>query len=260
VSKRVGAFIHNYICMEEKRKRSSIDDKYLIPASIIVAGFLVAGGLYLGMSSPSSPTAQLAAGDTTGTTDTDNGPVATDINIQPVSSSDHIRGNADAPVKIVEFSDFECPFCDRFHPTLQEVMQDYDGQVAWVYRHFPLDSIHSNARPAAEASECVAALGGNDAFWTFADSLFANQTTGGFTRMGELAAQAGVSRTAFDACVLSNQYAQNVSDDLADATASGGRGTPHSVVIAPNGKTYAISGAQPYSAVAAIIDLALQEN
>lgn len=92
--------------------------------------------------------------------------------IKPITGEDHIFGNSDAPIKIVEFSDLECPFCQKFHPTVKQIVEDYDGQVTWVYRHFPLESIHSYARPAAEASECVAELGGNDAFWQYLDLLF----------------------------------------------------------------------------------------
>ncbi len=78
---------------------------------------------------------------------------------------DHIRGNPDAPVTLVEYSDFECPFCKRFHPTVKRIVDEYGGRVRWVYRHFPLDEIHPvKARREAAAAECAAELGGNDAF------------------------------------------------------------------------------------------------
>jgi len=78
---------------------------------------------------------------------------------------------ANAPVKIVEFSDTECPFCKRFHTTMQQVVKDSNGQVAWVYRHFPLDQLHSKARKEAEATECAAELGGNEKFWAYLNRL-----------------------------------------------------------------------------------------
>jgi len=93
-------------------------------------------------------------------------------NMRPVGVDDHVRGDRSAPVMLVEYSDFECPFCAQFHPTLEKALDDFDGQVAWTYRHFPLTSIHAEALPAALASECAAELGGEDAFWDFADSLF----------------------------------------------------------------------------------------
>ena len=92
----------------------------------------------------------------------------------PVTDTDHVRGNIDAEIMIIEYSDFDCPFCGRFHESMQSVVDKYPGnEVAWVYRHFPLEQIHPNAPGVALASECVAELGGNDAFWTFADGYLA---------------------------------------------------------------------------------------
>src|SRR6185295_5043808 len=83
--------------------------------------------------------------------------------VKPVAAEDHIRGDLAAPVKVIEFSDFECPFCKGFHATMKQVMADYekDGKVAWVYRHFPIDELHSKARKEAQAAECAGELGGN---------------------------------------------------------------------------------------------------
>ena len=94
--------------------------------------------------------------------------------MRPVSKdSDHIRGNPAAPVTLVEYSDFECPFCKRFHTTAKRLVDESGGRVKWVYRHFPLDELHPvKARQEAVASECAAELGGNDAFWKFADRLY----------------------------------------------------------------------------------------
>ncbi|HEY4512123.1 MAG TPA: thioredoxin domain-containing protein [Candidatus Paceibacterota bacterium] len=94
-------------------------------------------------------------------------------NMEPVTAKDHIKGNSSAPVKIVEYSDLECPFCKRFHATMLEVMSTYgkDGKVAWVFRHFPLAQLHSKAPKEAEAAECAAELGGNDGFWKFVDKI-----------------------------------------------------------------------------------------
>jgi thiol-disulfide isomerase/thioredoxin len=95
--------------------------------------------------------------------------------IKPVTSQDHVKGNPNAPIKIVAYSDFECPFCQRFHNTMNELMEKYgeDGEVAWVFRQFPLEQLHPvKAQAVAVASECANELAGNDGFWKFADRYF----------------------------------------------------------------------------------------
>jgi protein-disulfide isomerase len=97
----------------------------------------------------------------------------TKIDLDPVTEKDHIAGNPQADLMIVEYSDPECPFCKRFHETMMQAMDEYgkQGKVAWVYRHFPLDSIHSKARHEAEAVECAGELGGNEKFWEYLNKL-----------------------------------------------------------------------------------------
>lgn len=238
-----------------------------IPLSILVAGALIAGAIYFGGGTVSQLTASGTGAlpsvnnvaDSGGSPSVAGTQGGDQVNIKPVDDQDHIRGNADAPVKIVEFSDYECPFCNSVHPTLKQVVEEYNGQVAWVYRQFPLESIHPRARAAAEGSECVAALGGNDAFWAFTDKIFEDQQTN-LSQLASVAESIGVNAAAFQNCLDSKQYSQAVDDDLADAAAAGGRGTPYSIVIAPNGKTYAVSGAQPYATFKSIIDIALNDK
>jgi len=92
-----------------------------------------------------------------------------------VSESDHINGSLDAELFLIEYSDYQCPYCQSFHQTAKDAIESYEGRVAWVYRHFPLDSIHPDARPAAIASECIAKLGGEEAFWQFTNAAFGTQ-------------------------------------------------------------------------------------
>lgn len=99
-------------------------------------------------------------------------------NLPPVDENDHIRGDENAQVTIIEYSDYDCPFCSRFHETMKQVVDEYDGQVRWVYRHFPLPQLHPNATAVAEASECVAAQEGEDAYWAFSDKYFATKGSG----------------------------------------------------------------------------------
>lgn len=230
------------------------------PIAIVIAGVFIAGAvLFTSGNSATTAHAPQDAGhgmeqeDTTG-----------DIN--PITEADHIRGNPDAPVKIVEYSDFACPFCQQFHGTLQNIMETYgaDGQVAWVYRHFPLDQLHPrNARAAAVASECVAAQGGNDAFWQFTDTYFERTPSNDradASLISEIAAETGINMEQFEACRTSGEFDQNVQEDIDNAVATGGRGTPWSVVVGPNGKTFPLSGAQPAAAVQQVIELALNEQ
>lgn len=189
--------------------------------------------------------------------------------VKPVMSEDHIRGNANASVKIVEFSDFECPFCKSFHTSVKQVMNDYEknGQVAWVYRHFPIDELHSKARKEAQASECAAELGGNKAFWGFADGLFEiapsnNQLD--LAMLPKIAEDLGIDKVKFAACLEGDlrggKFAAHIESNVQDATASGGTGTPYSLVINSKGHIFPINGAESYEAVKAIIDTALKEE
>ena len=190
-------------------------------------------------------------------------------NVKQVDSQDHILGNPKAAVRLVEYSDFECPFCKRFHPVVKQIMDEYgkDGRVALVYRHFPLDSLHSKARMEAQASECANELGGNDAFWAYADKIFEVTPSNNnldLKLLPKLAEEIGLDRTKFEDClkgdVKGGKYADRIEADYQSATAAGGTGTPYSIVIAANGKTFPINGAQPYEVIKSAIDLALAEK
>lgn len=183
---------------------------------------------------------------------------STSISIQPVTSDDHIKGDLDtAEVVVVEFSDTECPFCKRFHPTMEQVVSDYDGKVAWVYRHFPLDSLHSKARNEAIATECAAEQGGNDGFWAYLDRLMEiTPSNNGLqeSQLPEIATFIGLDVTQFQTCLDDQKYADVIRTHEQDATAAGGQGTPYSVAIGSDGTMIPISGAQPIASVKSAID------
>lgn len=183
--------------------------------------------------------------------------------LRPVTPRDHLRGSPDAPVKIVEFGDTECPLCKRFHPTLQRVVAEYPGKVAWVFRHYPVDEIHPKARKEAEATECAAELGGNDKFWAYLDRVYAITPSNDRldpVQLPRIAEYVGLNRAQFESCLKSGKHAQRVAEDVADALAAGATGTPYTVVIAPNGRLFAILGAQPYATVKLVVDIALQQR
>lgn len=224
------------------------------PLAIIIAGMFIGAGLYFG-GNATTPVAAPVAVDAE-SDDTTN-------KIDQVTAEDHIRGNKDAAIKVVEFSDFDCPFCTRFHTAMQAVVEKYDD-VAWVYRQFPLEQLHPNAPLVAEASECVAELGGNDAFWKFTDAYMAARGAGDKTEhatlINSIASKIGVNTQKLTDCLSSDKYLPAVQADMTDATETGGRGTPWSIIIAPSGKTYSINGALPQQTIEQLIELARQDK
>lgn len=233
--------------MNELAERKNKMHAYLIPASIIVAGGLIAGAVFFSFNTQTQNTSSFG-----------NNLSPTAENIQPVTESDHIRGSKDAKVTIVEYSDYECPFCKRIHPTLKQIVEEFAGEVRWVYRHFPLTSIHSRAFAASVASECTARLGGNDAFWVFTDEVFSNQQKLGSSLYEEIVSDLGLSVGTFRSCIGNNEIAESVEKDYQNAIDSGGRGTPFVVVINEKGETFPFSGALPYQQVRSIIESALE--
>ncbi len=183
--------------------------------------------------------------------------------VEPVSARDHVRGPRTAPVKLIEFADTECPLCKRLHPTLKRIVEDYRGQVAWVFRHFPIAEIHPRAPKEAEAIECAAELGGEAKFWVYLDRLYEITPSGNRLDPAELsriARHVGLETTPFEQCLTSGRHAPRVAADVAGALAAGAPGTPYTVVVAPNGKTFAVVGNQPYDTLRLVIDIALKQK
>ena len=244
--------------MESEKQVSS---SLVIPGSILLAGLLVAGAIFYTKGGAAPSGGQAPDKGTSGAAQQPGNPDS----IKPVSTDDHILGNPNAPVKLVEYSDLECPFCKQFQATLQQVVDEYgkSGKVALVYRQFPLAQLHPKAPNEAEASECAADLGGNGKFWAFIDGIFAvTPSNNGLdpAMLPTIAGQIGLNKAAFSACLSSGKYKAKVQAQYNDALAAGGTGTPYSVVVAANGKKSVISGAYPYPAVKAAIDKALAEK
>lgn len=239
--------------METESKKFSLST----PIAIVIAGAFIAVAVFFGMQGafstgvqPQQPIAQQPTGDLE--------------EMKAITSDDHIRGNPNADVVIVEYSDFECPFCKRFHETMKQVSDEYGDKVAWVYRQFPLDQLHSKARKEAVASECAAELGGNDAFWKFADRFFeltpSNDQTNIDTVLPQIAKEIGLDEAKFATCLASTKYDRHIEDEVQNAAATGGNGTPWSIVVTKSGKKYPLSGAQPYEAVKQLIEVALKDK
>ncbi|HEU4799700.1 MAG TPA: DsbA family protein [Gemmatimonadales bacterium] len=132
-------------------------------------------------------------------------------------------GKSGAAVTVVEFSDFQCPFCGRFVPTLQRIKQDFGDRVEVVYRQFPLTSIHPNAFKAAEASLCANEQG---KFWEMHDMMFAEQDRLSVRELKAMPGRLGMKQSDFDACLDSGRYVEQVQNDLAEGNRAGITGTP----------------------------------
>ena len=177
---------------------------------------------------------------------------------------DPFKGNADAPVTIVEFSDFQCPFCLRFYEqTLPSIIENYvdTGKVKFVYRDLPLDSLHPNARPVHIASECADEQG---KFWGYHDMLFDNQSEWASLPAADLqstltkyASDLGLESASFEACLESDAIADEVNKDTLDAARYGATGTPAFFIGNEKDGFIKLSGAQPYPAFQAVIDAQL---
>lgn len=242
--------------MTDQLPATSAGKTLSMPMAIIIAGALVALAIYFSASGKVSNTADVKTGQPAAS------PVAAAPSEPPIgdfrpvdTAKDHIRGNANAKVTLLEYSDLECPFCKQFHKTLQDVLAAYPNDVRWVFRHAPLVQLHSQAPAEANAAECASEQG---KFWEFIDKVFA--TTPGnngldLAQLPVIAKQVGVNDIAkFNDCVKSEKYKAVVQADLDDANKAGMRGTPYTVAISANGTKEAINGAYPIASVKATVD------
>lgn len=247
-----------------------------LPLAIVLAGLLIAIAIFLSNQAPKDNSA-------TETKKTEAG----FYKIKPISASEHIIGNPNAEAVFVEFSDTECPFCKRFHTTMNQLVADYskDGKLAWVYRHLPIDGLHSKSRKEAAAAECAGVLGGESTFWQYLNTIYEiTPSNDGLdpSLLSKVATDLKLDATAFGKCLNSPEAASKVETYYQDGlvASSGLPGTPQSVVflkkpltesaentinlafsrirasieISPDRKVVNISGALPYEALKLFID------
>lgn len=247
----------------------------LVLGMAIVLLFNSFAGLSYGSGAGSTATAQKTAN--TAASASPSAPTNTDPRLYAtgkmpeVTSADHVRGDLNkAKVVIVEYSDLQCPFCSRHHPTLKKLFEAYGDQVAWVYRHFPLNSIHPNARPAAIASECAGEQG---KFWEFIDATFNDNAT----MNGDAAAASALYQKIakdikldsgkFSSCLSSGKY-----DSVVDSQQDGGeslqvQGTPATFfngqmvqTYNPNSASWGSAGAASYATLQKLLDAELAKK
>jgi protein-disulfide isomerase len=238
-----------------------------IPTAIVIAGAIIAGAIIYTMK-PSG-----------GAANTANAVGTTQQEIKAVTVNDHILGNPNAKIKIVEYSDPSCPFCKMFHNTMRQVMSTYgqSGNVAWIYRHFPLDkpgtrpdgtALHPNAGHEAQALECAGALGGNEKFWAYTNRLYevtpsvTGDTPNGLDQkqLYVIAQYVGLDANDFKQCLDTGRYKDKVEASYMDGLNAGITGTPMSFMILPDGKQVPIEGAQPFDTIKQSIDAVLLEK
>jgi protein-disulfide isomerase len=163
-----------------------------------------------------------------------------------------IRGSQKATVTIVKFEDFQCPYCKTVQPTFKELLKRYDGKIRLVHKDLPLDAIHPQARPAAEAARCAGELG---KFWDYHDRLYADSSKFTEDELKKAAKEVGLDVDAFGTCFASGKFKGAVQKDLLEGAQLGLTGTPAFFI---NGRE--ISGAQPLEAFAAIIEEELGQS
>lgn len=237
--------------MEEQNKGN-----LWVAIAIIIAGAVIAGAVIMTDNGDTNRNIDVDVNNDGGTVDTVDAST-----ISPVTEDDHIRGDINAPVIIVEYSDTECPFCKRLQDVLNEIKNEYGDQVAWVYRQLPLAQLHSKAPIESAATECVAELGGNDKFWEYLDRIY--ETTPANNRfdldlLPQYAEDLGINRDEFNTCLESGKFDDKIAKQIAEAFAAGAEGTPFSVVISSQGDHIPVKGAYPIETWRQIIDSLLE--
>ncbi len=219
--------------------------QWLIPGAIVFAGLILALAIF---SIRQTHILGAPPGDV--------------LSMRAISPEEHIVGNPEAPVIIVEYADMDAPYAKEFQQTMSQLMTEYGagGKVAWVYRHFPLVDQHPDSISHAEASECVASLGNTTAFWRFIDLLHAyapGEMQFDPANYDSIVTQLGVSKADFDACLAQGKYTQKVEADFANALAIGAEGSPYSVLLVKGEKPAPISGSIPYGTLKQIVESAV---
>lgn len=229
---------------------------FLVGALWQKVSYLEKGGIVAqGGNSPQASVAPVAAPPAPTT------PVKADtLNLAPVTDADHIRGSKNAQLTWIEYSDLQCPFCKKIHPDMQKALSEYGGKLRWVYRHFPLTSIHPRAQKSAEAAECVASSAGNDAFWKFIDGVLESDQKTALEDAGlvKIASASGANGSKVQACITSGEKAQKVTTDQDLGSKAGVSGTPAGFLLDGKGNAWVVNGALPYATIKSVIDTALK--
>lgn len=209
-----------------------------IGAAIIVAGLLIAGAILL-KDNKSLNTQGIQK------------PEVKKVDIKPINAEDHVFGNRNAKITVIEYSDTECPFCKAFHATMKKITAE-NPEVAWVYRHYPIPQLHQKAMREAEATECAFEQGGDVAFWKYINRIFEITPSNDGLPEEELlniAEYVGLNSSSFYTCLSSGKYTDKIEKSMSEGNSAGVSGTPASFILVNGNVVNTIQGAEPYDAV-----------
>lgn len=218
---------------------------------MFAVGFFIMAGLFINQAVQTKAAGKPSNNNIVNAANDPSAEVANNIANVEVAKDDWMRGDKKADITIVTFSDIDCPYCQKFHDTMNQVMKNYDKKINWVFRQFPLAQLHPEATKKAEYAECIGNIGGNDKFWAFLDYMFTNKTA--LADINTALNKIGVNADKINACVTEGKFAQKVQDQTAQAVDAGGRGTPYSVIVAGD-QRLPINGALPYETIAKQLD------
>lgn len=221
----------------EQKKGSALN----ISSAIIVAAVLIAGAIFV------------TRGGAAPTADAEKSGDKLDL-IAEVSSDDFVRGNPNAEITIVEYADFSCHYCGQYHPELIKLVNEFDGKVKWVYRHLPIFNME-----AAVAGQCVGKVGGDEAFWKFADTMFANTDKYSTDFYEQTAIASGADKSAYESCIADPLIKNKIQQDFnQEKILLGFNATPYTVLIDKAGRKFSFAGALPYEDLKTTIESLLK--
>lgn len=230
------------------------ENKYILPVAIIIAGALIGWGFYA-----NSNKNQEANNEATQKVSENLKQENLEIDFE---EEDHILGKPTAKIKIITFSDLECPYCSLFHQTMSKIIDEYgkDGKVAWTMRHFPVHG--ESAEIKAVATECAALSKDEKTFWAMVKKIFEKEEDGSWIKaekVYEIASALEIDTETFKACMENPEITNKIKNSYQEALDLKAQGTPFSVVILPDRKNFPIEGAQPYDSIKNMIEMILSE-
>jgi protein-disulfide isomerase len=194
-------------------------NKYTVPISILIAGLVVGGALVISKLQKGTPDTEVSQES-----------LAT---IPLLNADDHYLGNPKASIVIIEYSDYDCPFCAGYFNNMKKIVEELgkSGRLVWVHRHMPLYQIHPTAREKAQVVECSAEIGGEEKFWEVSGALYKETLAKDGKTAINTVLEVGLPKIGLEECLRSEKYLQKILAQYDEAFTAGARGTPFTVII-----------------------------